>query len=73
MSFFVIVVTHDLTYVCLLCFVVTDFRLIDSGGQGEIPLGFVLLFFLSFLALSEGSESWVEVGTKTLALDLSPQ
>ena len=45
MSLFVTVVTQDLTYV-LLCSVVTDLRLVDSGGRGGIPLGFVLFLLL---------------------------
>ena len=50
MSLFVIVVTRDLIYV-LLCSVVTDLRFVNSGGWGEIPLGFVLLLLLVFPGL----------------------
>ena len=45
MSLFVTVVTRDLTYV-LLCSVVTDLRLVDSGGRSRIPLGFMLFLLL---------------------------
>ena len=45
MSLFVTVVTQDLTYV-LLRSMVTDLRLVDSGGRGGIPLGFVLFLLL---------------------------
>ena len=45
MTFFVTVVTQDLTYV-FFRFVVTDLRLVDFGGRGRIPLGFVLFLLL---------------------------
>ena len=45
MSLFVTVVTRDLTYV-LLRSMVTDLRLVDSGGRGGIPLPFVLFLLL---------------------------
>ena len=48
MFFFVTVVIRDLTYVFLLPPMVTDLRLIDSSGQGGIPLGFVLFLLLIF-------------------------
>ena len=37
----------------------------------ESRLALCYFFFLSFLALLEGSEFWVEVGIEALALDLS--
>ena len=55
MSFFVTVVTRDLTYVLLLPFVVTDLCLVDFSGRDEILLVLFLilpaflLLFLSFL------------------------
>ena len=45
MSFFVTVVIRNLTYVFFLCFVVNNLCLVDSGGRGRVPLGFVLLLF----------------------------
>ena len=39
----------------------------------ESRLALFCFFFLSFLALSEGSEFWVEVSTEALALDLFTQ
>lgn len=39
----------------------------------ESRLVLCCFFFLSFLALSEGLKSWLEIGMETLALDLSSQ
>ena len=41
------------------------------AGLMKFYLALYCFFFLSFLALSEGLESWLEVGTEALALDLS--
>ena len=46
MSFSVTVVTRNLIYVLLLPSMVTELRLVDSGGRGGILLGFVLLLLL---------------------------
>ena len=51
MSLFITVVIRDLTYILLLCSMVTGFRLLDSDGRGGILLGFVLLLFLVFSGL----------------------
>ena len=59
MSLFVTVVTRDLTYVLLLRSVVTDLRLVDSGGRGgvllvpsSVPPALLLLLPSFFGALS---------------------
>ena len=45
--------------------------LLTLVAKVESRLALCYFFFLSFLALLEGSKSWVEVGMEALALDLS--
>ena len=60
MSFYIIVVTRDLTYVLYLPFVVTDLRLVDSSGRNRLPLILflvlptLLLLLLSFFKALSG-------------------
>ena len=51
MSFFITVVTRNLTYVLLFLSIVTDFCFVDSGGWRKIPLGFMLFLLLVFSGL----------------------
>ena len=71
MTLFVTVVTRDLTYV-LLCFVVIDLRLVNSGSRGGILLGFVLLLLLVLPGLIRRPGILGRSGYESLSLGFVP-
>ena len=63
----------SLMFFFLFLWLQTFALLTPVAGLVESRLVLCYFFFLSFLALLEGSESWVNVGIEALALALSPQ
>ena len=69
---FVTVIARDLTYVLFPPSVVTDLRLVDSGGRGGISIGFVLLLLLVLLGLIGRSGILGRSRYRSLSLRLVP-
>ena len=70
-SFFLLFLSPTLATLTLMAGVV---ELLEFSKSLESLLSLCCFFFLSFLVLVEGSESWVEVNTEALkAVKLSPQ